>query len=76
METLRKQLELKAIEIVDLLETLDIDQEVPEVMHRRRGQDNFDQPSEPRLAKEHAEMKAVWDKELEEIAADRECGLT
>lgn len=43
METLRKQLELKAIEIVDLLETLDIDQGVPEVMHRRRGQDNFDQ---------------------------------
>lgn len=34
---------MKAIEIVDLLETLDIDQGVPEVMHRRRGQDNFDQ---------------------------------
>jgi hypothetical protein len=43
MEALRKQLELKAVEIVDLLETLDTDQDVPELMQRRRGQDNFDQ---------------------------------
>lgn len=43
MEALRKQLELKAVEIVDLLETLDTDQDVPESMQRRRGQDNFDQ---------------------------------
>ncbi|KAG1147847.1 hypothetical protein G6F37_002845 [Rhizopus arrhizus] len=70
MEALRKQLELKAVEIVDLLETLDTDQDVPELMQRRRGQDNFDQPSEPRLAKEHAELKAAWDQELEEIAAE------
>jgi hypothetical protein len=27
--------------------------------------------SEPRLAKEHAELKAAWDQELEEIAAER-----
>lgn len=43
METLRKQLELKAVEIVDILEALDVDEKVPEVMRRRRGQDNFDQ---------------------------------
>lgn len=43
METLRKQLELKAVEIVDILEALDMDEKVPEVMRRRRGQDNFDQ---------------------------------
>jgi uncharacterized protein (UPF0147 family) len=43
METLRKQLELKATDILDLLETLDQDTDVPEHMQRRRGQDNFDQ---------------------------------
>lgn len=43
MESLKKQLELKAVEIVDTLETLDTDEKVPEVMRRRRGQDNFDQ---------------------------------
>ena len=43
METLRKQLELKAVEIVDILEALDDDEKVPEAMRRRRGQDNFDQ---------------------------------
>ncbi|CAO3665698.1 unnamed protein product [Rhizopus stolonifer] len=68
METLEKQLELKKVEIVDLLETLDINQDVPESMQRRRGQNNFNQPSEPRL--EHEELKAAWDQELEEIAAD------
>ncbi|KAI9268709.1 P-loop containing nucleoside triphosphate hydrolase protein [Sporodiniella umbellata] len=68
METLRKQLEIKQVEIVDLLESLDTNEDVPEVMQRRRGQDNFDQPSEPRL--EHVELAAAWDKELEEIAAD------
>lgn len=34
---------MKAIEIVDTLETLDMDEKVPELMRRRRGQDNFDQ---------------------------------
>ena len=43
MESLKKQLELKAVEIVDTLETLDTDEKVPEIMRRRRGQDNFDQ---------------------------------
>lgn len=31
------------MEIVDLLETLDTDDDVPEGMQRRRGQDNFNQ---------------------------------
>lgn len=31
------------MEIVDLLEVLDKDDDVPEGMQRRRGQDNFDQ---------------------------------
>lgn len=43
IESLNKQLELKAVEIVDLLETLDTDDDVPAGMQRRRGQDNFDQ---------------------------------
>lgn len=43
METLKKQLELKAVEIVDTLESLDSDEKVPSIMRRRRGQDNFDQ---------------------------------
>ncbi|KAF7727592.1 Rab-like protein 6 [Apophysomyces ossiformis] len=70
METLRKQLELKATEIVDLLENLDTDEDVPEIMQRRRGQDNFDQPSEPHLAKQHDEMKLAWDTDLQNIAAE------
>ncbi|KAI8093120.1 uncharacterized protein BX664DRAFT_328970 [Halteromyces radiatus] len=72
METLRKQLELKATDILDLLETLDKDDDVPEHMQRRRGQDNFDQPSEPHLARQHDAMKMAWDEELQEIAADHE----
>lgn len=43
IESLNKQLELKAVEIVDLLETLDTNDDVPAGMQRRRGQDNFDQ---------------------------------
>ena len=43
METFKKQLELKAEEIVDTLETLDMNDKVPDIMQRRRGQDNFDQ---------------------------------
>lgn len=31
------------MEIVDLLETLDTDDDVPETMQRRRAQDNFNQ---------------------------------
>ncbi|CAO3600148.1 unnamed protein product [Absidia cylindrospora] len=69
METLRKQLELKATDILDLLETLDNDEDVPEYMQRRRGQDNFDQPAEPHLAKQHEAMKMAWNDELEEITA-------
>ncbi|KAI9312807.1 hypothetical protein BX666DRAFT_769494 [Dichotomocladium elegans] len=70
METLRKQLELKAVEVVDVLEALDMDDKVPELMRRRRGQDNFDQPSEPHLAKQTEEMKHMWDQELESIAME------
>ncbi|KAI9478784.1 MAG: P-loop containing nucleoside triphosphate hydrolase protein [Benjaminiella poitrasii] len=70
IESLNKQLELKAVEIVDLLEVLDTDDNVPDEMHRRRGQDNFVQPNEPRLAREHEEMKSVWDQDLEAIAMD------
>ncbi|KAG0186811.1 Rab-like protein 6 [Apophysomyces sp. BC1034] len=70
METLRKQLELKATEIVDLLEGLDVDDDVPESMRRRRGQDNFDQPSEPHLARQHDDMKLAWDNDLQGIAAE------
>ncbi|KAK4521693.1 Nitrogen permease regulator 2 [Mucor velutinosus] len=70
IESLNKQLELKAVEIVDLLETLDTDADVPTGMQRRRGQDNFDQPSEPRLARQQEEMKSAWDQELEDIASD------
>ncbi|KAI8143313.1 P-loop containing nucleoside triphosphate hydrolase protein [Fennellomyces sp. T-0311] len=70
MESFKKQLELKAAEIVDTLETLDTDDKVPEIMQRRRGQDNFDQPSDPHLARQREEMKNAWDQELEEIAAD------
>ncbi|CAO3644610.1 unnamed protein product [Mucor hiemalis] len=70
IESLNKQLELKAVEIVDLLETLDTDDDVPEGMQRRRGQDNFNQPSEPRLARQQEEMKSAWDQELEDIASD------
>ncbi|SAM00654.1 hypothetical protein [Absidia glauca] len=72
METLRKQLELKATDILDLLETLDQDTDVPEHMQRRRGQDNFDQPSEPHLARQHEAMKMAWNDELQDIAADHE----
>ncbi|KAI8342738.1 P-loop containing nucleoside triphosphate hydrolase protein [Chlamydoabsidia padenii] len=72
METLRKQLELKATDILDLLETLDKDDDVPEHMQRRRGQDNFDQPSEPHLARQHEAMKMAWNEELQDIAADHE----
>ncbi|EPB81435.1 hypothetical protein HMPREF1544_11845 [Mucor circinelloides 1006PhL] len=70
IESLNKQLELKAVEIVDLLETLDTDDDVPAGMQRRRGQDNFDQPSEPRLARQQEEMKSAWDQELQDIASD------
>ncbi|GAN09168.1 hypothetical protein MAM1_0248c08690 [Mucor ambiguus] len=70
IESLNKQLELKAVEIVDLLETLDTDDDVPAGMQRRRGQDNFDQPSEPRLARQQEEMRSAWDQELEDIASD------
>ncbi|GAA5797715.1 hypothetical protein HPULCUR_003109 [Helicostylum pulchrum] len=70
IESLNKQLELKAVEIVDLLETLDKDDDVPESMQRRRGQDNFDQPSEPRLARQQEDLKLAWDQELEDIALD------
>ncbi|KAI8637298.1 hypothetical protein BD408DRAFT_368140 [Parasitella parasitica] len=70
IESLNKQLELKAVEIVDLLETLDTDDDVPTGMQRRRGQDNFNQPSEPRLARQEEEMKSAWDQELEDIASD------
>ncbi|CAO3625248.1 unnamed protein product [Cunninghamella echinulata] len=70
METLQKQLELKANDILDLLENLDKDDDVPENMHRRRGQDNFDQPSEPHLAKQHEALKQAWDNDLQEIADD------
>ncbi|KAI8073471.1 P-loop containing nucleoside triphosphate hydrolase protein [Gilbertella persicaria] len=70
MESLNKQLELKAVEIVDLLQTLDTEDDVPESMQRRRGQDNFDQPSEPRLLRQQEEMKSAWDQELEAIASD------
>ena len=70
IESLNKQLELKAIEIVDLLETLDTDDDVPEGMQRRRGQDNFNQPSEPRLARQQEDMKSAWDQELMVIAQD------
>ncbi|ORZ09227.1 hypothetical protein BCR42DRAFT_495091 [Absidia repens] len=69
METLRKQLELKATDVLDLLETLDNSEDVPEYMQRRRGQDNFDQPAEPHLAKQHEAMKMAWNDELEEITA-------
>ena len=43
MESFKKQLELKATEIVETLENLDTSDKVPELMRRRRGQDNFDQ---------------------------------
>ncbi|ORX62192.1 P-loop containing nucleoside triphosphate hydrolase protein [Hesseltinella vesiculosa] len=62
METLKKQLELKAVEIVDLLADLDQNQDVPEILHRRRGQDNFDQPSDDHpLGDQHDEMKLAWE---------------
>ncbi|KAG2232435.1 hypothetical protein INT48_001911 [Thamnidium elegans] len=64
IESLNKQLELKAVEIVDLLETLDKDDDVPESMQRRRGQDNFDQP------RQQEDLKLAWDQELEDIALD------
>ncbi|KAI7880692.1 P-loop containing nucleoside triphosphate hydrolase protein [Lichtheimia hyalospora FSU 10163] len=70
METLRKQLELKAVEIVDILEALDDDEKVPEAMRRRRGQDNFDQPSEPHLARQREEMQNMWEEDVSGIAAD------
>ncbi|KAI8369277.1 uncharacterized protein BYT42DRAFT_583771 [Radiomyces spectabilis] len=70
MESLRKQLELKAVEIVDLLEDLDVEEDVPSVMRRRRGQDNFDQPADTHLAQQHNDMKKAWDEELEMIAAE------
>ncbi|CDH55068.1 rab-like protein 6 [Lichtheimia corymbifera JMRC:FSU:9682] len=70
METLRKQLELKAVEIVDILEALDMDEKVPEVMRRRRGQDNFDQPSEPHLARQREEMQNIWEQDVSGIAAE------
>jgi hypothetical protein len=38
---MRQQLESKAIEAVDLLDELDQSSEVPEQLHRIRGQDNF-----------------------------------
>ncbi|KAI9268827.1 hypothetical protein BDA99DRAFT_502755 [Phascolomyces articulosus] len=70
MESFKKQLELKATEIVDTLESLDTSDKVPEIMRRRRGQDNFDQPSEPHLARQHEELKNAWDQELEDIATE------
>ncbi|KAG2220414.1 hypothetical protein INT45_000639 [Circinella minor] len=70
MESFKKQLELKATEIVETLENLDTSDKVPELMRRRRGQDNFDQPSEPHLARQHEELKNAWDQELEDIATD------
>ncbi|KAI8060831.1 hypothetical protein BC940DRAFT_337295 [Gongronella butleri] len=70
MESLKKQLELKAVEIVDLLAHLDKSQDVPEAMHRRRGQDNFEQPSDHQLTQQHQEMKLAWDNDLQAIAAD------
>ncbi|CAO3596347.1 unnamed protein product [Absidia cylindrospora] len=72
METLRKQLELKSLEILDLLQTLDMDDDVPELMRRRAGQDNFDQPSEPHLARQHESMRMAWNEELEAIATEHE----
>ncbi|KAI8334936.1 P-loop containing nucleoside triphosphate hydrolase protein [Choanephora cucurbitarum] len=76
IESLNKQLELKAVEIVDLLEVLDTNDDVPETMQRRRrGQDNFDQPSEPRLTKQKEEMQSAWDQELEAIASDHPSGF-
>ncbi|KAI7893791.1 uncharacterized protein EV154DRAFT_132622 [Mucor mucedo] len=76
IESLNKQLELKAVEIVDLLEVLDKDDDVPEGMQRRRGQDNFDQPSEPRLARQQEELQSAWDQELEDIALDHSTMLS
>ncbi|KAI7900764.1 P-loop containing nucleoside triphosphate hydrolase protein [Cokeromyces recurvatus] len=70
IESLNKQIELKAVEIVDLLEVLDTDDHVPDEMHRRKGQDNFNQPSDLRLARQQEEMRSVWDQELEAIAVD------
>ncbi|KAI8386907.1 P-loop containing nucleoside triphosphate hydrolase protein [Blakeslea trispora] len=76
IESLNKQLELKAVEIVDLLEVLDTEDDVPETMQRkRRGQDNFDQPSEPHLTRQKEEMKSAWDQELEAIASDHPSGF-
>ncbi|ORY92320.1 hypothetical protein BCR43DRAFT_498167 [Syncephalastrum racemosum] len=70
MESLKKQLELKAVEIVDTLETLDTDEKVPEIMRRRRGQDNFDQPSDRHLSRQQEEMQNTWDDELNDIGKD------
>ncbi|KAL0093656.1 hypothetical protein F4703DRAFT_1282229 [Phycomyces blakesleeanus] len=67
MDTLRKQLEIKSHEIIDLLVGLDSQEDVPDSMRRRRGQDNFDQPAEPHLARQREELKEAWENELEEL---------
>ncbi|KAG2202932.1 hypothetical protein INT47_008964 [Mucor saturninus] len=41
--SLNKQLELKAVEIADLLEVLNRDDDIPEGIQRRKDPDNFDQ---------------------------------
>ncbi|KAI8879044.1 P-loop containing nucleoside triphosphate hydrolase protein [Backusella circina FSU 941] len=70
IESIKKQLELKAIDIVDLLEELDANDDVPESMQRRRAQDNFNQPSEPRIARQQEQLESEWDQDLQDIAAD------
>ncbi|KAI9021635.1 P-loop containing nucleoside triphosphate hydrolase protein [Phycomyces nitens] len=67
MDTLRKQLEIKSHEIIELLVGLDSQEDVPDSMRRRRGQDNFDQPAEPHLARQREELKETWENELEEL---------
>ncbi|KAI7872055.1 hypothetical protein BDF14DRAFT_1755803 [Spinellus fusiger] len=68
IETLKKQLEIKSHEAIDLLSELDKQENVPDNMKRRRGQDNFDQPAEPRLARQHEEMKETWEQIFDENA--------
>ena len=43
IETMKQQLESKAVEAVNLLDELDQSNEVPEQLQRIRGQDNFQQ---------------------------------
>ncbi|KAI9289937.1 P-loop containing nucleoside triphosphate hydrolase protein [Umbelopsis sp. AD052] len=72
IESMRQQLETKAIEAVDLLDELDQSNEVPEQLQRIRGQDNFQQPSTSTLDEQRSTMRDAWEAELDQIARDHE----